>query len=97
MWSISIHGGAGDIPRTVNVSFDEVGLRNALRRATAVIKGESRGVLRDISPDSPAALAAAVEAVLEMEDNVHFNAGRGSCLTREGFIPVMTGQQVMSG
>ena len=84
MWSICIHGGAGSIPRSYDDGPNLAVLRIAMQRAQAVVKGETPGVLRQSSPSAPVALAAAVEAVLILEDSPLFNAGHGSCLNAAG-------------
>lgn len=83
-WAIVIHGGAGSIPRTYNNQPQCVALKRILDQAVRVIKGEIDGVLKLHSPNASRALAAAVEAVVLLEDEPLFNAGRGSCLNNAG-------------
>jgi len=77
-WRLVIHGGCGRIERGRLAPEDERGARAALNLAldagAAVL--ESGG----------AALDAVEAAVRVLEDDPHFNAGRGSVLTYEGAI-----------
>jgi beta-aspartyl-peptidase (threonine type) len=77
-WRLVIHGGCGRIERGRLAPEDERGARAALNLAldagTAVLEGGG------------AALDAVEAAVRVLEDDPHFNAGRGSVLTYEGAI-----------
>jgi beta-aspartyl-peptidase (threonine type) len=75
-WSLAIHGGAGTITRDrlseAQRAEIEAGLNAALGAGTKVL--ESGGSALD-----------AVQAVIEvLEDDPHFNAGRGAVFTYEG-------------
>lgn len=75
-WSIAIHGGAGTMTRTAMTPEKEAEYRAALDHAlaagTAVL--ESGG----------SALDAVTAVVTTMEDDPHFNAGRGAVFTWNG-------------
>jgi beta-aspartyl-peptidase (threonine type) len=75
-WTLVIHGGAGIIERAMLSEADEREIRAALDHAldtgSAVL--EAGG----------SALDAVEAAVRELEDNPHFNAGRGSVFTYQG-------------
>ncbi|MES2097481.1 MAG: isoaspartyl peptidase/L-asparaginase [Pseudomonadota bacterium] len=75
-WTLVVHGGAGAIARSQTPPDTDRGVRAALTRALAagsMILGEG-GTSLD-----------AVEAAIRvLEDDPHFNAGRGSAFTYEG-------------
>ena len=71
-----IHGGAGAIARSQTPPDTDAGLRAALNRALDA--GSA------ILSDQGAALDAVEAAVRVLEDDPHFNAGRGSAFTFEG-------------
>ncbi len=75
-WSIAIHGGAGTITREAMTPEKEAEYRAALDRGlaagTAVLKSGG------------SALDAVTAVVVTMEDDPHFNAGRGAVFTWEG-------------
>ncbi|HMT45717.1 MAG TPA: isoaspartyl peptidase/L-asparaginase [Novosphingobium sp.] len=75
-WSIAIHGGAGTMTREAMTPGKEAEYRAALDRAlaagTAVLE---RG---------GSAMDAVEAAVVVMEDDPHFNAGRGAVFTWDG-------------
>ena len=75
-WSLVIHGGAGRITRDVLTTEQDAGARAgldaALKAGAAVLAGGGE------------ALDAVEAAVRVLEDDPHFNAGRGACFTREG-------------
>jgi beta-aspartyl-peptidase (threonine type) len=73
---IVVHGGAGDGWRSVLSPAGEKGVRAAIRRAV----GAGRRVLEA----GGSALDAAVAAVVVLEDDPHFNAGRGASRNRDG-------------
>jgi len=76
MFGIAIHGGAGTLPRAEMSSEAERRYRAAL--SEAVDAGYS--VLQDDGPS----LDAVTRAVVLLEDNPLFNAGRGSVFTLDG-------------
>lgn len=75
-WTLLIHGGAGRFTRaTISPEIDagtRAGLHAALDAGSAVLTGGG------------AALDAVEAAVRVLEDDLHFNAGRGAALSREG-------------
>jgi len=77
-WRLVIHGGAGVIERGRIPEDEEAAIRDALNRAldagTAILT------------DGGDALDAVEAAVRVLEDDPHFNAGRGSVFTYEGRI-----------
>jgi len=77
-WSLAIHGGAGAMAREAMTRADqsehEAGLAAALDAGIAVLASGG------------SALDAVEAAVVALEDDPHFNAGRGSVFTYEGAI-----------
>jgi L-asparaginase / beta-aspartyl-peptidase len=77
-WSLAIHGGAGAMAREAMTRADqsehEAGLAVALDAGIAVLETGGR------------ALDAVEAAVVALEDDPHFNAGRGSVFTYDGAI-----------
>ncbi|KAF8674467.1 hypothetical protein HU200_048303 [Digitaria exilis] len=76
-WALALHGGAGDIPRTLPPESREprlATLRRCLDLGSAALR------------DGRAALDVVELVVRELEDCPHFNAGRGSVLTAEGTV-----------
>jgi beta-aspartyl-peptidase (threonine type) len=77
-WRLVIHGGAGVIEQGRILPAEEAAIRTALNRAldagAAILAGDG------------AALDAVEAAVRVLEDDPHFNAGRGSVFTYEGRI-----------
>ena len=75
-WSIAIHGGAGTMSREAMTPDKEAAYRAALDRglAAGVAVLESGG----------SALDAVQAVVVTMEDDPHFNAGRGAVFTWDG-------------
>ncbi|WP_028029316.1 isoaspartyl peptidase/L-asparaginase family protein [Gemmobacter nectariphilus] len=75
-WALAIHGGAGTILRSKMTPEKEAayhaGLRRALEAGEAVLK------------DGGAAIDAVTEAVIALEDEPLFNAGRGAVYTAAG-------------
>ena len=75
-WSIAVHGGAGrffrDRMAPETDSGARAGLNAALDAGSAVLK------------DGGAAVDAVAAAVAVLEDDPHFNAGRGAALTADG-------------
>ncbi len=75
-WTLLIHGGAGvmrrhEVTPEMDTAF-RAGLDDALEAGAKVLAGGGQ------------ALDAVQAAVLVLEDNPNFNAGRGAVLTREG-------------
>jgi beta-aspartyl-peptidase (threonine type) len=77
-WTLLIHGGAGILERGTITAAAEQGARDGLTRAldagSAVLDGGG------------SALDAVEAAVRVLEDDPHFNAGRGAVFTYEGAI-----------
>jgi len=92
-WKLVVHGGSGIIERGRLSAGDEAAIRDALGRAletgAAILSGGG------------AALDAVAAAVCVLEDDPHFNAGRGSVLTYEGAIEmdasIMAGETRAAG
>lgn len=92
-WSITIHGGAGSMTReTLKPEDDKAGregLARALEAGSTILK------------NGGAALDAVEAAVRVLEDDPHFNAGRGSVFTAEGRVEcdaaIMDGNERMAG
>ncbi|CAN6282308.1 unnamed protein product [Urochloa humidicola] len=76
-WALALHGGAGDVPRTLPAELREPRLA-ALRRCLDL----GAAALRD----GRSALDVVELVVRELEDCPHFNAGRGSVLTSAGTV-----------
>ena len=77
-WRLVIHGGAGVIERERMAAAEDAAIRAALNRALDA--GST------ILAGGGAALDAVEAAVKLLEDDEHFNAGRGSVFTYEGRI-----------
>ncbi len=75
-WSLAIHGGAGTMSREAMTPEREAEYRAALDRALAA----GSAVLER----GGSAMDAVEAAVLVMEDDPHFNAGRGAVFTWDG-------------
>ena len=75
-WTLTIHGGAGRITREHLSTQAEAGTRAALNRALDA--GSA------VLAKGGAAIDAVEAAVRVLEDDPHFNAGRGAALTAEG-------------
>ena len=77
-WSLAIHGGAGTMAREAMTRADqseyEAGLAAALDAGIAILAAGG------------SALDAVEAAVVALEDDPHFNAGRGSVFTYDGVI-----------
>ncbi|HYD23934.1 MAG TPA: isoaspartyl peptidase/L-asparaginase [Croceibacterium sp.] len=77
-WAIAIHGGAGTMARAAMSQADQgeyrAGLALALDAGVAVLAAGG------------GALDAVEAAVVALEDDAHFNAGRGSVFTYDGVI-----------
>jgi L-asparaginase / beta-aspartyl-peptidase len=92
-FTLVIHGGAGTILKTSMTAEKEAAYRDALQDAlkagyTLLEKGKT-------------ALDAVRAAVVSLEDNILFNAGRGSVFTKDGQqemdAAIMDGQHLMAG
>lgn len=92
-YSLAIHGGAGAILRSEMTPERELGYRSALLAALGV--GEA------VLKNGGSALAAVEAAVVALEDNELFNAGRGSVFTHEGTnemdASIMCGEKLQAG
>jgi len=75
-WTLVIHGGAGQMTRDTVTAQTDTGTRAGL--ATALDAGIA------ILSAGGTAVDAVEAAVRVLEDDPHFNAGRGACLTIEG-------------
>jgi L-asparaginase / beta-aspartyl-peptidase len=75
-WVLAIHGGAGTMRRATMTQEAEAGYREGLRAALEA----GRRVLAA----GGAALDAVTAAVMALEDDPHFNAGRGAVFTSAG-------------
>jgi len=81
-FSIAVHGGAWEIPDAV-VDEHRVGCLKAFEAAEEILANGGR------------ALDAAEKAVIILEDNPTFDAGRGSHLNEDGFVQLDAG--IMNG
>lgn len=92
-WSLVVHGGAGAIARSQTSPDTDAGLRTALNLAldtgSAILLGGGRS------------LDAVEAAVRVLEDDPHFNAGRGAAFTYEGATEldaaIMDGSDLRAG
>jgi L-asparaginase / beta-aspartyl-peptidase len=75
-WSLVIHGGAGVIERAKLKPDDDTAIRAALNRALE--KGSA------VLKSGGSSLDAVQAAIMVLEDDAHFNAGRGAVFTYEG-------------
>jgi beta-aspartyl-peptidase (threonine type) len=92
MFAIAVHGGAGTLARNTSEAQEKAyldGLAEAVDAGFAVL--ERKG----------SSLDAAIAAVVVLEDNPLFNAGRGAVLTRDGIAEldasVMDGSTLGAG
>ncbi len=92
-WSIAIHGGAGTITRDAMTPEKEAEYRAALDRGLAA------GVA--VLERGGTSLDAVTAVVVTMEDDPHFNAGRGAVFTWDGTnsldAAIMDGQSRKAG
>jgi beta-aspartyl-peptidase (threonine type) len=92
-WRLVVHGGCGIIEREHLTAEQERDTRAALDRAL--------GAGSDILIGGGSALDAVEAAVRVLEDDPHFNAGRGSVLTFQGTVEtdaaIMDGQSRAAG
>jgi beta-aspartyl-peptidase (threonine type) len=77
-WRLAVHGGAGIIERERLTPEEDAAIRAALERALTAGS--------DVLAGGGAALDAVETAVMVLEDDPHFNAGRGSVFTYDGRI-----------
>jgi len=92
-WSLVVHGGSGQMRRASTAPEVDLGVRDALGRAldagAAVLAGGG------------AALDAVEAAVRVLEDDPHFNAGRGAALALNGAVEldaaIMNGRDRSAG
>lgn len=75
-WAVAVHGGAGVILRENLTPEEDAALRASLSRAL----GAGAGVLES----GGSALDAVTAAILVMEDDPQFNAGKGAVFTEDG-------------
>jgi L-asparaginase / beta-aspartyl-peptidase len=75
-FALAVHGGAGTIPRDETGAYRAASYHEGLRRALAAG--------RDILSTGGGALDAVTQAVVALEDDPLFNAGRGSVFTAAG-------------
>src|ERR671919_63196 len=91
--SIAIHGGAGTILKQEMTAKVEKAYRAALQQALDV----GFAVLQE----GGTAVTAVKIAVIHLEDNDLFNAGKGSVFTKKGLheldAAIMNGQNLMAG
>jgi beta-aspartyl-peptidase (threonine type) len=87
-WSIILHGGAGDVPKSSSPARIEAAKRAAAEGAKVLAEGGT-------------ALNAVQKAVEVLEDEPLFNAGTGACLTSDGTIEldasIMEGTHLRAG
>ncbi|MDQ3471738.1 MAG: isoaspartyl peptidase/L-asparaginase [Pseudomonadota bacterium] len=92
-WKLVIHGGAGSIERSRISEEQDRDIRAALDRALAAGSG--------ILESGATAVDAVVATVRVLEDDSHFNAGRGSVFTHDGAIEldaaIMEGRERSAG
>jgi beta-aspartyl-peptidase (threonine type) len=77
-WTLTIHGGAGIIERGTLTPEQDAGARAGLAQALAAGGG--------ILAAGGSALDAVEAAVRVLEEDPHFNAGRGACFAHDGGI-----------
>ena len=75
-WSIAIHGGAG--------TMDRAAMSAAQRAEYEAALGDALDAGVKVLADGGSALDAVEAAVVVLEDDPHFNAGRGSVFTYNG-------------
>jgi beta-aspartyl-peptidase (threonine type) len=86
-WTLLVHGGAGIIEREMMTAQDDQAIRAALDHALA-----TGGAILEAGGS---ALDAVEAAARELEDDPHFNAGRGAVFTYQGTIE--TDAAIMDG
>lgn len=75
-WTLAIHGGAGGMVRDKLSAEQDAGARAGLSRALAAGS--------EVLARGGSALDAVATAVIELENDPHFNAGRGAVFTYKG-------------
>lgn len=92
-FGISVHGGAGTILRSLMTNEKETAFRNAL---TESIRQGS-----EILRSGGSSIDAVVNAIIVLEDDPNFNAGKGSVFTNEGKhsmdASIMNGKNLFAG
>ncbi|MES2567255.1 MAG: isoaspartyl peptidase/L-asparaginase [Bacteroidota bacterium] len=92
-YSIAIHGGAGTILQSSMTSEKELAYKNGL--TDAIEAGES------ILKNGGCSFDAVESAIIQLENNPLFNAGKGAVFTHEGFhemdASIMNGMDLMAG
>ena len=92
-WKLVIHGGAGRIERPRISEVQDREIREAVNRALVAGSG--------ILASGGGAVDAVEAAVRELEDDPHFNAGRGSVFTHDGRVEldaaIMEGRERSAG
>ncbi len=92
-YAIAIHGGAGTILKSSITSQQELDYKNGLQ--TAITAGET------ILKAGGTALDAVEAAIINLEDNPLFNAGKGAVFTNKGKnemdASIMEGKLLMAG
>src|SRR3954452_15164959 len=74
-WAIAIHGGAGVIPKTM----PEATKREYFQSLTAALKAG-----QEVLTGGGTSLDAVEKVVRTLEDDPHFNAGKGAVYTHDG-------------
>jgi beta-aspartyl-peptidase (threonine type) len=74
-WSLAIHGGAGTIPKS---------LPEAEKKEYIAALTQALGIGRDMLAKGSTSLDAVEAVVRFLEDDPHFNAGKGAVFTHEG-------------
>ncbi|MCX6317733.1 MAG: isoaspartyl peptidase/L-asparaginase [Bacteroidetes bacterium] len=92
-FTLAIHGGAGTILRADMTAEKEAGYRHALD--TALLAGYT------ILEKGGSSIQAVQAAVMALEDDIHFNAGKGSVFGKDGRhemdASIMDGSNLMAG
>lgn len=92
-YTLVIHGGAGTIRREDMTAEMEAGYRKGL--------GDALEAGGDLLQKGGKAVDAVIAAVVSLEDNILFNAGRGSVFGKDGTqemdASIMDGQTLMAG
>ena len=92
-YAIAIHGGAGTILRSIMTPDKEKAYKKALE--DSILAGEN------ILKKGGSALNAVEAAIISLENNPLFNAGKGAVFTNDGKnemdASIMTGKDLMAG
>jgi beta-aspartyl-peptidase (threonine type) len=93
IYTIAIHGGAGTILRKDLTAEKELNYRNGLREA--LLAGYA------VLDKGGSAMDAVIAATISLEDNILFNAGKGSVYAKDGSqemdASIMDGKTLMAG